>query len=174
VRTHFDDSTGESTTSNTSSMKGENSGNNRSNLDKGNILNPTFDTLTEQGHKAFKAYLANLEELFLLRCEVTRHGIILKDTTPIVFNKPQVIPEVRLDPSPSRNDIQVMIDSALERQAKSTNEMLRRLIEERDGKRLDVTSANPSSSTCAISFTQTNPHTSGPSVGGTSIPNPSA
>jgi hypothetical protein len=53
------------------SMKGENSDNNRSDLDKGNILNPTFDTLTEEGHKAFKAYRTNLEELFLSRCEVT-------------------------------------------------------------------------------------------------------
>jgi hypothetical protein len=48
VRTHFDDSARESTTSSTSSIKGENSGNNRSNLDKGNILKPTFDTLTRR------------------------------------------------------------------------------------------------------------------------------
>jgi hypothetical protein len=67
-----------------------------------------------------------------------------------------------------------MIDSALERQAKSTDELLRRLIEERDGKKLDATSVNPSSSTYAVSFSQTNPHTSGPSTGGTSMPNPSA
>jgi hypothetical protein len=65
-----------------------------------------------------------------------------------------------------------MINSTLERQAKSTDELLRRLVEERDGKKLDTTSVNPSS-TCAVSFTQTNPHTSGASAGGTSIPNPS-
>jgi hypothetical protein len=53
-------------------MKGGNSGSNRSDLDKNNILNPTFNTLMEEGHKAFKAYRANLEELFLSRCEVTR------------------------------------------------------------------------------------------------------
>jgi hypothetical protein len=35
-------------------MKGGNSGNNGSDLDKGNILKPTFDTLTEEGRKAFK------------------------------------------------------------------------------------------------------------------------
>jgi hypothetical protein len=35
---------------------------------------------------------------------------------------------------PSRNDIQSMINSALERQAKSTDELLRRLLEEWDGK----------------------------------------
>jgi hypothetical protein len=53
-------------------MKGGNSGHNGSDLDKGNILKPTFDSLTEEGRKAFKAYLANLEELFLSRGEVTR------------------------------------------------------------------------------------------------------
>jgi hypothetical protein len=37
---------------------------------------------------------------------------------------------------PSQNDIQVMINSVLERQAKSTDELLHRLIEERDGKNL--------------------------------------
>jgi hypothetical protein len=52
-------------------MKGGNSGNNGSNLDKGNILKPTFDTLTEKGHKVFDAYHANLEELFLSHREVT-------------------------------------------------------------------------------------------------------
>jgi hypothetical protein len=53
-------------------MKDENSGHNKSDLDKSNILKPTFDTLTEESRKAFKAYHANLEELFLSRCEVTR------------------------------------------------------------------------------------------------------
>jgi hypothetical protein len=67
-----------------------------------------------------------------------------------------------------------MINSALERQAKNIDELLHRLIEERDRKNLDATNANPSSSTYTVSFTQTNPHTSGPSVGGTSMPNPSA
>jgi hypothetical protein len=67
-----------------------------------------------------------------------------------------------------------MINSTLERQAKSTDELLRRLIEERDGKKVDTTSANPSSSTCAINFTQINPHTSGPSASSTSMSNPSA
>jgi hypothetical protein len=40
--------------------------------------------------------------------------------------------------------------------------------------KIDANSANPSSSTCAINFAQTNPHTSGSSVGGTSMPNPPA
>jgi hypothetical protein len=130
VATHFDDSVGESTNSSTSSMKGGNSDNNRSNLDKSNILKPTFNTLTKESHKVFEAYCADLEELFLSRCEVTRQGTILRDTTPIVFNKPQVISKVRPDPSPSRNDIQSMINSALEKHAKSTDELLCRLIEE--------------------------------------------
>jgi hypothetical protein len=77
VRTYFGDPVGESTTSSTSRMKGGNSGNNGSDLDKGNILKPTFDTLTEEGHKAFEAYRANLKELFLSYCEVTRQGTVL-------------------------------------------------------------------------------------------------
>jgi hypothetical protein len=174
MSTHFGDSAGELTTSSTSSMKGGNSSNNGSDLDKGNILKPTLDTLMEEGHKAFKAYRPSLEELFLSCYEVMWHGTVLKDTTPIVFNKPKVIPEVRPDPSPSRNDIQSMINSVLERQAMSTDELLRKLIEKRDGKRLDATSVNPSSFTCAVSFTQINPHTSGASAGGTSMPNPSS
>jgi hypothetical protein len=119
-------------------MKDGNSGNYGSNLDKGNILKPTFDTLTEEGHKVFNAYRTNLEELFLSRCEVMRHVTILKDTTPIIFNKPEVIPEVQPNLSPSHNGIQVMINSALQRQAKRTNELLCRLIEEWDGKNLMV------------------------------------
>jgi hypothetical protein len=52
-------------------MKGGNSGNNGSDLDKNNILKPTFDTLTEEGHKAFEAYHAAFKELFLSCCEMT-------------------------------------------------------------------------------------------------------
>jgi hypothetical protein len=91
----------------------------------------------------------------------------------IIFNRPEVIPEVRPNLSLSHNDVQLMINSALERQAKSTDELMCRLIEERDENKLDASSANHSSSTCAVSFTQTNPHASGPSAGGTSMPNPS-
>jgi hypothetical protein len=103
-----------------------------------------------------------------------RQGIVLRDTTPIVFNKPEIIPEVRPDPSPTRNDIQGMINYVLERQSKSTNELLHRLIEEWDGKKFDATSVNHFSSTCAVSFIQTNPHISGASAGCTSMANPSA
>jgi hypothetical protein len=126
VATHFGDCAGESTTSSASSMKGLNSGHNISDLDKGNILKPTFDTLTEEGHKTFEAYHANLEELFLSRCEVTRQGIVLNDTMPIVFTKPEVTLEVLPNPSFSLNDIQNMINSILERQAKSTDGLLHR------------------------------------------------
>jgi hypothetical protein len=103
-----------------------------------------------------------------------QHGIVLNDTTPIIFHKPQVVPEVQPGPSPSRNDIQSMINSTLERQAKSTDELLHRLIEEQDGKKLGSTSVNHSSNSYAVSFTQTNPHTSGTSAGGTTMPNSSA
>jgi hypothetical protein len=81
-------------------------------------------------------HMLPFKELFLSRCEVMRQGAVLRDTTPIVFNKPEVTPEVRSDPSPSCNDIQSMINFVLERQVKSTDELLRRLIEERDGKNL--------------------------------------
>jgi hypothetical protein len=163
-----------STTSSMSTMKGENSSNNGSDLDKGNILKPTFNTLTEEGHKVFEAYRAYLEEVFLSCCEVRCQGTVLWDTTPIVFNKPEVIPEVWSHPSPSRNDIEAIINYAIERQTESIDELLHRLIEEWDGKIFDATSVNPSSSTCAVSFTQTNPHTSGASAVGTSVPIPSA
>jgi hypothetical protein len=155
-------------------MKGGNSSNNGPDLDKNNIVKPTFNTLTEEGRKAFEAYCTDFEGLFLSCCEVTRHVTILWDTTLIIFDKPEVTPEVRPDPSPSHNDIQVIINYALERQAKSTDELLRKLVEERDVKKLDTTSVNPSSSTCTVSFTQTNPHISGASVDNTSMPNPSA
>jgi hypothetical protein len=155
-------------------MKGENSSHNRSDLNKGNILKSTFDTLTEEGRKTFEAYCANLEELFLSCCEVTRQGTILKDTTSIVFTKPEVTPEVWLNPSPSLNDIQNIINSALEMQAKSTDELLHSLIEERDGKKHSDANVNHSSSTCAVNFAKTNQHTSGPLMGGTKIPNPYA
>jgi hypothetical protein len=91
MATHFDDSVGDSITSSTSSMKDGNSGNNGSDLDKGNILKPTFDTLMEEGRQAFEAYIADLRELFLSRCEVTWQGTVLRDTTPIVFHKPEVL-----------------------------------------------------------------------------------
>jgi hypothetical protein len=136
VATHFGDSSGESTTSSMSSLKGGNSGNNRSDLDKGNIHKLTFATLQEEGRQAFEAYIADLREPFLSRCKVTRQGIVLRDTAPMVFHKPEVIPEVRPDPSPSHNDIKFMINFALERQAKSTLELLHRLIEEWDRKNL--------------------------------------
>jgi hypothetical protein len=132
----FGDSAGESTTSSTSSMKGGNTDHNGSDRKKGNICKPTIDTMTEEGRKAFKAYHANLEVLFLLCCEVMQQGTVLKDTMPITFTKPEEIPEVRPNPSPSLNDVQNMINSALERQAQSTDELLHRMIEKRDGENI--------------------------------------
>jgi hypothetical protein len=67
-----------------------------------------------------------------------------------------------------------MINSALERQVKSTDELLHRLIEKRDGKKYTDANVNPSSSTCAVNFAQTNLHISGSSVGGTTMLNHSA
>jgi hypothetical protein len=97
---------------------------------------PSTPTLTEESRKAFEAYHANLEELFLSCGEVTQQGTILRDTTSIIFNKTEVTLKVHPDLSPSHIDIQAMDNSALERQAKSTDELLHRLVEEWDGKNL--------------------------------------
>jgi hypothetical protein len=139
-------------------MKGGNSGNNGSEFDMAD-------------RKAFEAYCTNFEELFLSHCEVMRQGTVLQDSTPIIFNKLETTPEVRPEPSRSRNDVQSLINSALERQAKSTDELLRRLIVERNGKKHNDSIVNPSS-TNVVGFPQINPHTSGPSAGGTLMPNP--
>jgi hypothetical protein len=51
------------------------------------------------------------------------------------------------------------------------------LVEERDRKKLTNSDVNPSSSSsssCTVNFSQTNLQTSGISVGGTTMPNPSA
>jgi hypothetical protein len=170
VVTYFSDSAGESTTSITSSMKGGNSDTNKFDLDKNNILKPTFNTLMEEGRKAFEAYCVDLEELFLSHCKVMQHGTVLQDTTPIIFCKPEVTPEVWPDPPSSHNNIQSMINSALEKQVNDTDELLRMLIEERGGKKLDNFNVN-SSSSCAVNFPQTNPHTSGTSMSDTTMPN---
>jgi hypothetical protein len=163
VTTHFGDSTGESTTSHT----------NRSDLDKNNIIKPTFDTLTEEGHKAYEAYWADLKELFLSHCEVMWQGTVLKDPTPIIICKADVIPKVRPNSPPSLNDVKSMSNSAWQREAKSTDELLHRLIEEWDGKKLDSSIVNLSSS-CAANFAQTNPQTSVTSMDDTTMPSTSA
>jgi hypothetical protein len=107
---------------------------NRSDLNKNNIIKPTFDTLTEEDRKALEAYRTDLEELFYSRYEMTRQGLVLKDITSIIIHKAEVTPEVRPNPSLSFDDIQSMINSVLERQAKSSDELMCLLIEERDGK----------------------------------------
>jgi hypothetical protein len=56
-------------------MKGGNSSNNEFDFDKGNILKPTLDTLTEDGGHAFKTYITDLRELFLSCCEVMQQGL---------------------------------------------------------------------------------------------------
>jgi hypothetical protein len=94
-------------------MMGENT--NRSDINKNNIFKPTFNTLTEEGLKAFEAYHANLEEIFLSRYEMTRQGPILKDTTSIVIRKAEITPEVQPNPPLFLNDVQSMINSVLER-----------------------------------------------------------
>jgi hypothetical protein len=136
VATYFGDSARESTTLRTSSMKKGNFGTNGSDLDKNNIIKPTFDTLTEKGRKVLESYRTDLHELFYLRCKVMRQGVILKDSSSIIIRKAKVTLEVRPNPLLSLNYVQSMINSALERQAKSSDELVCRLVEERDGKNL--------------------------------------
>jgi hypothetical protein len=72
MATNFGDSAGELTTSCMSSMNGGNSGTNKSDLDKNNIIKPAFDTLTDEGRKALECYRVNLDELFYLCYDVMR------------------------------------------------------------------------------------------------------
>jgi hypothetical protein len=155
-------------------MKKGNFGTNGSDLDKNNFIKPTLDTLMQDGRKALESYHANLDELFYSCYEVMQQRVILKDTAPIIIHKAKVAPEVQPNPSLSLDDVESMINSALERQAKSSDELVRRLIEERHGKKLANSDVNPSSSSFAVNFTQINLQTSGPSVGGTTMPIPSA
>jgi hypothetical protein len=71
VQIYFGDLAGESATSRTLSMKKGNFGTNRSDLDKNNIIKPTFDTLMEEDRKVFEAYRAEVDELLYLHYEVT-------------------------------------------------------------------------------------------------------
>jgi hypothetical protein len=127
----------------------------------------------EEDRKALKAYRADLDELFYSCYEMTWQGAILKDTILIIIRKAEVTPEIRPNPLLSLDDIQSMINYALERQAKSSDELVHRLMEEQDGKKLIDSNVNPSSSSCAVNFAQTNPQISGTLVGGTTMTNPS-
>jgi hypothetical protein len=147
---------------------------NKSNLNKNNIIKPTLDHLLEEDRKALETYHKEVDEIFLSHYEVTRQWFIQKDAASINIRKSEVTPEVWSNPSLSLNDVQVMINLALKRQVKSSNEMMHGLIEERDGKRLVDSNVHASSSYCTINFAQTNPQPSGTSTSGTSQPNPSA
>jgi hypothetical protein len=72
--------------------------------------------LTEEDHKALEAYRTEVDELFFLRHEVMRQGLIQKDAALIVIRKAEVTPEVRSNPSLSLDNVQSMINSTLERQ----------------------------------------------------------
>jgi hypothetical protein len=94
----------------------------------------------------------------------------------IAIRKAEVTPEVRSNPSLSHDDVQSMINSTIERQQKSSDELMQGLMEERDGKIVysNVPPSSSSSSSCTVNFVQTNPQLSGTLTGGTSLPNPSA
>jgi hypothetical protein len=109
---------------------------NRSDFNKDNNIKPTYDSLTEGDCKVLDANCVKVDELFFSCYKLTRRGLVQKDTTPIVICKAEVTLEVRSKPSLSFNDVQSMINFTLKRQAKSSDELTRRLIEEQDGKNL--------------------------------------
>jgi hypothetical protein len=92
--------------------------------------------LLEEDCKELEAYCEEVDELFLSCNEVTRQGLIQKDAAPIVICKAEVTPEVRSNPLLSLDNVQSIVNSALERQVKSSDELMHRLIEEWDGKKL--------------------------------------
>jgi hypothetical protein len=94
--------------------------------------------MTEEDLKALEAYRTEVDALFFLCYEVRWQGHVLKDAVPIVIYKAEVTPEVRPNPTLSLDDVQVLINSTFEKQAKSSDELTCRLIEERDGKNLQI------------------------------------
>jgi hypothetical protein len=72
--------------------------------------------------------------------------LIKRDVAPITICKSEVTPEVKNNLSLSLIVVQIMINSALERQTKSINEMMCRLIEESDEKKIIDPNVNASSS----------------------------
>jgi hypothetical protein len=149
-------------------MKKGGSSVNESDLNKDSIIKPILDNLMEEDRKTLKAYHKEVDELFFSRYLVKRQRLTEKEAVPIVIHKAKVAPKVRSSPTLSLDDVQYMINSALVRQVKSSDELMHRLIEERDRKNLVNFNVDPSSS-CAVNFSQTNPQPSG-----TSQPNPSA
>jgi hypothetical protein len=73
----------------------------------------------EGDHKAF---------LLMLRGDAA--GLILTDIAPIIIRKAEVTSEVQSNPSLSLSDVQSMINSVLERQARSIDELMCSVIEE--------------------------------------------
>jgi hypothetical protein len=75
-------------------MKKRGRSTNRSDLNKDNIIKPTLDHLSEEHCKALVAHHKDVDEIFLLRYEVTRQGLVQKDATLINLRKSKVTPEV--------------------------------------------------------------------------------
>jgi hypothetical protein len=154
-------------------MKNGDPDTNGSHLDNDNIIKHTLDHLSEEDRKTLETY-HEVDKIFLLRHKVTRQGLIQKYAASINIRKSEVTPEVQSNLSLSIDDVQVMINFALDRQAKSINELKRRLIEERNDKKLLDSNVHASSYFCAINFAQTNHQSSDTLASGTSQSNPSA
>jgi hypothetical protein len=121
VPIHFGNSVGESTTS---TMKHGDSDTNVSDLNKNNIIEPTLNHLLEEDRKVFEAYHKEVDEIFMSCYEVTWQGLVQKDATRINIHKSEVTPEVWSNPLLSLDDVQIMINSALERKVKSSNALV--------------------------------------------------
>jgi len=89
---------------------------------------------------------------------------VQKESEPFVVYRSQVPPQVTA-PTHSLESIQSMIDTALDRQARASNELMRRLIEERDGKKVADNHANVSSPSGDFHVPQTENPPSVTSVG---------
>jgi hypothetical protein len=82
---------------------------NESDLDKNNIIKPTFDTLMEEDCKALEAYHTEMDELFYSCYEGKWQGLVLMDTSPNIIQKDEVTPEVRPNPLLSLDDVQFLL-----------------------------------------------------------------
>jgi hypothetical protein len=145
---HFSNSAEESTTS---TMKKEDLSTNGFDLNKSNIIKPTLYNLLEEDRKVLEDYHKEVDEMFLPRYDVTRQGFVKRDDVLVTIRKSEVTPKVKSDPWLSLDDVQVMINSTLERSVKSSNEMMCRLIEERNGKKFVDPNIHASSSSSSSS-----------------------
>ena len=121
--------------------------------------------MSAEDRAALEAHIKKVQDDYLSRYEVTRQGIVQKESESFVVYTSKVTPEVTSS-TPSLESVQSMIDAALDRQARVSSELMPRLLEERDSKRAADNHVNTSSSTGGFRITHTDNHLSGTSAGG--------